>query len=46
MRLANIKNTKNCAFYKHWYDPINSAIEAQNTVARDGKVKSILGYLH
>lgn len=33
MRSVNIKNTKVCAFCKHWYDPTNTAIEP-----RDGLV--------
>lgn len=32
MKMANIKNTKICAFCKYWYDPTNSAIQPKNTV--------------
>lgn len=33
MKLGNVKSTRICAFCKHWYDPTNSAVEPQNTVA-------------
>ena len=27
---ANIKTVKNCAFCRHWYDPINETIQPVN----------------
>lgn len=30
--LCNVKMAKKCAFCKHWYDPLNHAIEPVNPV--------------
>lgn len=33
MKLANVKNARNCAFCKHWYDPTNNCIKPKNSVS-------------